>query len=89
MADLLSPPLKRLLGYVRPYGAGMVAGVVLLAIMAAGEGAVILLIAPIFGRVLNPASADSNVLLEVPLLHRPVYLVDGKPTTEKPRSHRN
>src|SRR6184192_1014296 len=52
----------------------MVAGVVLLAIMAAGEGAVILLIAPIFGRVLNPASADSNVLLEVPLLHRPVYL---------------
>ncbi len=74
MADLLSPPLKRLLGYVRPYGAGMVAGVVLLAIMAAGEGAVILLIAPIFGRVLNPASADSNVLLEVPLLHRPVYL---------------
>ncbi|HVH58995.1 MAG TPA: ABC transporter ATP-binding protein, partial [Candidatus Sulfotelmatobacter sp.] len=74
MARLFSPQLKRLLGYVRPYWVGMVIGIVLLAIMAAGEGAVILLIAPIFGRVLNPASADSNVALEVPLLRRPVYL---------------
>ena len=74
MAGLLSPQLKRLLGYVRPYWVGIVAGVVLLAIMAAGEGAVILLIAPIFGRVLNPGSTDSNVLLEVPLLRQPIYL---------------
>ena len=74
MARLFSPQLKRLLAYVRPYWVGMVIGIVLLAIMAAGEGAVILLIAPIFGRVLNPASADSNVALEVPLLRRPVYL---------------
>ena len=74
MTRLFSPQLKRLLGYVRPYWVGMVIGIVLLAIMAAGEGAVILLIAPIFGRVLNPASADSNVPLEVPLLRRPVYL---------------
>jgi subfamily B ATP-binding cassette protein MsbA len=74
MAGLLSLQLKRLLGYVRPYWTGMVVGVILLAIMAAGEGAVILLIAPIFGRVLNPASADSDVVLEVPLLRRPVYV---------------
>ena len=74
MARLFSPQLKRLLAYVRPYWVGMVIGIVLLAIMAAGEGAVILLIAPIFGRVLNPASADSNVPLEVPFLRRPVYL---------------
>jgi subfamily B ATP-binding cassette protein MsbA len=74
VAGLLSPQLKRLLGYVRPYWVGIVAGVVLLAIMAAGEGAVILLIAPIFGRVLNPGSTDSNVLLEVPLLRQPIYL---------------
>src|SRR6266704_6320430 len=52
----------------------MLVGVVLLAIMAVGEGAVILLIAPIFGRVLNPASTDSNVLLEVPFVRRPVYV---------------
>ncbi len=74
MAGLLSQPLKRLLGYVRPYWVGMLVGVVLLAIMAVGEGAVILLIAPIFGRVLNPASTDSNVLLEVPFVRRPVYV---------------
>ena len=47
MAELLSPQLKRLLGYVRPYALSMVGGVLLLALMAVGEGAVILLIAPI------------------------------------------
>jgi len=52
----------------------MLVGIVLLAIMAAGEGAVILLIVPIFGRVLNPASTDSDVLLEVPLRQRPIYV---------------
>jgi len=74
LTSLLSPQLKRLLGYVQPYWITMVAGVFLLAIMAVGEGAVILLIAPIFGRVLNPASTDSNVLLDVPLLGRPIYV---------------
>jgi len=59
---------------VRPYWAGIAIGVFLLAIMAAGEGAVILLIGPIFGRVLNPASSDSNVVLEVPLLRHPIYV---------------
>ena len=74
MALRLSPQLKRLLGFVRPYWVGVLAGVLLLMVMAFGEGAVILLIGPIFGRVLNPASSDSNVALEVPLLPRPVYL---------------
>src|SRR5215472_1237574 len=52
----------------------MLVGIILLAIMAAGEGAVILLIVPIFGRVLNPASTNSDVLLEVPLRQRPIYV---------------
>lgn len=71
---LLSPQLKRLLGYVRPYRVGMVVGITLLAFMAAGDGAVLLLIVPIFRRVLNPASPDSDVVIEVPFLRRPVYV---------------
>ncbi len=49
-------------------------GVALLVLMAAGEGVVILLIAPIFGRVLAPASPDSNVPLKIPLFRNPVYV---------------
>ena len=74
MASFFSPQLKRLLGYVRPYWAGMLVGVFLLAVVAIAEGGVALLIAPVFDRVLNPASADSNILLfRVPGTGTPVY----------------
>src|SRR5713226_8179870 len=50
-------------------------GVVLLAIVALAEGAVTLLIVPIFDRVLNPATSDSNVLLfRVPFGGPPIYV---------------
>jgi ATP-binding cassette, subfamily B, bacterial MsbA len=71
---LLSPQTKRLLGYVRPYWIGMGIGIVLLAIMAIGEGGVTLMIGPVFGRVLKPASTDSNVPLEVPFRREPLYV---------------
>jgi len=74
VASFFSPQLKRLLGYVRPYHFTMGIGVALLLLMAAGEGVVILLIAPIFGRVLDPASPDSDVLLKLPLLRGPIYV---------------
>ena len=74
MASFLSPQLKRLLGYVRPYWVGMVVGIFALAIMAAGEFAVTLLIIPIFGRVLDPAGGGSDVKLELPLLHKAIYV---------------
>jgi ATP-binding cassette, subfamily B, bacterial MsbA len=64
---LLSPQLKRLLAFVRPYKLLMVAGVLVLMIVALAEGVIALLIAPIIDRVLNPASSDSNV----PLFHLP------------------
>src|SRR2546427_8920021 len=55
--------------------AGMVVGVFLLAVVAIAEGVVALLIAPIFDRVLNPASTDSNILLfRVPFNGHPVYV---------------
>ncbi|HXJ46576.1 MAG TPA: ABC transporter ATP-binding protein [Candidatus Dormibacteraeota bacterium] len=75
MASFFSSQLKRLLGYVRPYWAGMIVGVALLAVVAVAEGAVALLIAPVFDRVLNPGSTDSNILLfRVPFNGHPVYV---------------
>src|SRR5215475_9694144 len=53
----------------------MIVGVALLAVVAIAEGAVALLIAPVFDRVLNPASSDSNILLfRVPVSDTPVYI---------------
>ncbi len=53
----------------------MLVGVFLLAVVAIAEGAVALLIAPVFDRVLNPASADSNILLfRMPGTGRPIYV---------------
>jgi subfamily B ATP-binding cassette protein MsbA len=63
VASLLTPQWKRLLSYVRPYSFRLAVGVVLLAFVALAEGAVALLIVPIFDRVLSPTSSDSNVLL--------------------------
>jgi subfamily B ATP-binding cassette protein MsbA len=75
VASFFSPQLKRLLGYVRPYWVGMVVGVSLLAVVAIAEGTVALLIAPVFDRVLNPASTDSNILLfRMPFSGTPVYV---------------
>ena len=75
MAQFLSPQLKRLLSYVRPYQFRMIVGVVLLAFVALAEGLIALIIAPIFDRVLNPAASDSNLLLfKMPFTGQPVYL---------------
>ena len=67
MASLLSPQLKRLLAFVRPYRFRMGLGVLVLMIVALAEGAIALLIAPIIDRVLNPATSDSSI----PLFHFP------------------
>ena len=61
--SLLSPQLKRLLGYVKPYRLSMSLGVLLLAVVGATEAIIALMIKPIFDRVLNPAAPDSNVQL--------------------------
>ena len=63
MGSFLSPQLKRLLGYVRPYRFSLALGVVLLGVVGAAEGVIVFMIKPIFDRVLNPAAPDSNVLL--------------------------
>jgi subfamily B ATP-binding cassette protein MsbA len=63
VGSLLSPQLKRLLGYVKPYRLSMSLGVVLLAVVGISEAIIALMIKPIVDRVLNPAAPDSNVLL--------------------------
>jgi len=60
---------------VRPYRTALIVGIVFLAVVALAEGAVTLMIVPIFDRVLAPTSADSNVILfKVPFSGRPVYV---------------
>lgn len=72
---LLSPQLKRLLAYARPYRWLLGGGILVLMVVALAEGAIALLIAPIFDRVLNPGTSDSNVpLFHVPFGGRTFYL---------------
>src|SRR5215467_13319914 len=53
----------------------MIVGVFLLAIVALADGVVGLLIAPVFDRVLNPTSADSNILLfRIPISGKGLYI---------------
>ena len=75
MASFLSPQLRRLLAYVRPYRFRMTLGVVLLAFVALAEGVVALMIAPMIDRVLNPWVSDSNLpLLTLPFGGPTIYL---------------
>ena len=79
MASVISPQMKRLLAFVRPYKVSLIIGIVFLGIVALAEGAVTLMIVPIFDRVLSPTSADSNVLLlkipeKLPLGGRAIYV---------------
>jgi ATP-binding cassette, subfamily B, bacterial MsbA len=60
---LLSPQLKRLLGYATPYRFSLSAGVALLAVVGMAEAVIALMIKPIVDRVLNPSAPDSNVIL--------------------------
>ncbi len=59
----LSPQLKRLLGYAKPYRFSMTAGIILLALGGIAETLIAFMIKPIVDRVLNPGAPDSNVLL--------------------------
>ena len=72
--------LRRLLRYVRPYIAPLLFSVILMALVGAAQGFTAVLIAPVFDRVLNPASADSLVpLFTIPLFRHTVYLQDFLP----------
>jgi ABC-type multidrug transport system fused ATPase/permease subunit len=64
--------LWRLLGYVRPYWAALIASVLLMAIAGAAHAMIALLVGPVFDRVLNPAAPNVPVqLFTIPVLGRP------------------
>jgi ATP-binding cassette, subfamily B, bacterial MsbA len=75
LASVISPQMKRLLAYVRPYRISMVLGVIFLAASGICEAIIALMIRPIIDRVLTPSAPDSNVLLFTFPHHGPaVYL---------------
>jgi len=65
----------RLLRYARRYIVHIVSSVLLMACVGASQSLFVLLIQPIFDRVLNPSSPDAPVLLfRDPIFHRGFYL---------------
>jgi subfamily B ATP-binding cassette protein MsbA len=67
--------LARLLRFVRPYWAPLAASVVLMAAVGAMHAMIALLVGPVFDRVLNPASADTPVVLfKLPVGGREILL---------------
>jgi ATP-binding cassette, subfamily B, bacterial MsbA len=72
--------LGRLLRYVVPYFAQLLPAVVMLALVGFLDAFRLLLIGPIFDRVLNPASQSKNILLiNLPWNHEPIYLQQFMP----------
>ena len=84
MTFSLSPQLKRLLGYVRPYSFRLGLGITLVAFVALAEGAVALMVKLVLDFVLNPGATSSLLPLgTIPWSHRTIYLNDYFP----PRFH--
>ncbi|HEY2846152.1 MAG TPA: ABC transporter ATP-binding protein, partial [Bryobacteraceae bacterium] len=66
---------SRLLQYSRRYTGHLLLSVFLMACVGAAQGLTVLLIGPIFDRVLNPASPDAPVVLfTIPGWHRQIFL---------------
>jgi ATP-binding cassette, subfamily B, bacterial MsbA len=72
---LVSPQLKRLFAYVKPYGFRLFIGVLLVAFVAAAEGIVALMIVPAVGYVLDPTKVSSTLpLVTLPWNGHVIYL---------------
>src|SRR5437870_9045349 len=75
------PQLTRLLKYIRPYWLQFFLSVVLMAMVGLLDAFRVLLIGPIFDRVLNPGSAGSSIrLFTVPGSDRTLYLQELVPS---------
>ena len=61
MASIVSPQLRRLLNYVKPYSFRMITGMVLLAFVALAEGVIALMVTPAVDRVLNPSVSGRGI----------------------------
>jgi ATP-binding cassette, subfamily B, bacterial MsbA len=75
VGSLLSPQLKRLLGYVKPYSARLVLGVILVAFVAAAEGTIAFMVRPAVDFVLHPEKFSYNLpLVTLPWNGQVIYL---------------
>ncbi len=75
MASIVSPQLRRLLNYVKPYSFRMISGMVLLAFVALAEGVIALMVTPAVDRVLNPSvSGPLLPLVKFPGTEKVIYL---------------
>src|SRR5581483_1938641 len=69
--------IVRLLRYVRPYSAALLASVALMAVVGIAQAFVVLLVRVVFNRVLQPATVDKPVALyTIPVFHHTIYLQD-------------
>jgi ATP-binding cassette, subfamily B, bacterial MsbA len=67
--------IRRLLSYLAPYTGAVAAGVLLMAVMALGDGIVAFALKPAFDVVLNPqTTAQKLVLFQVPWSNHIVYM---------------
>jgi ATP-binding cassette, subfamily B, bacterial MsbA len=84
VASLLSPQMKRLFGYLRPYSLRFGLGVLLVAFVALAEGTIPLMIKLAVDYVLKPSAASSQLpLITIPWNGRTFFLNDFFP----PRIH--
>ena len=82
MKDLL-----RLLRFAKRYQAYLFLSVMLMACVGAAHGTFVLLMKPVFDRVLNPAATDAPVeLFRDPIFHHKVYLSQIVPNALHNRS---
>ena len=80
MAPIVSPQLRRLLSYVRPYIPRLIVAVVLLAFVAFAEGIIALLVTPAVDQVLTPSVTVRSVkLVTLPWSGHTIYLNDFFP----------
>jgi len=75
VGSLFSPQLKRLLGYVRPYSARLVVGIILVGFVAAAEGTIAFMVRPAVDFVLHPEKFSYNLpLVTLPWNGQVIYL---------------
>jgi ATP-binding cassette, subfamily B, bacterial MsbA len=75
VGSLVSTQLKRLLGYTKPYGLRLVAGIVLVAYVAAAEGTIAFMVQAAVDYVLHPEKFATRLpLLTLPWNGQVIYL---------------
>ncbi len=73
--------IRRVLAFARPYSLRLFLAVILMATAGACQGIIVLLVKPVFDRVLAPTSSDARVILfKLPWNHHPVYLQEFIPS---------